>query len=92
MPRLLETLQNGTPVYTDDGARVGEVRGVYALGDSRDVRYLLVFWTARGCEALVDADEVMRLEPEGVVLLSSLAVYDDLPAFEAGRNPLLHRL
>jgi hypothetical protein len=92
MPRLLETLQNGTPVFTEDDGKVGEVRGVFASGEGRGAELLLVFWTARGCEALVGAEEVMRLDENGVMLLSSLAVYDDLPAYEPGRNPLLHRL
>lgn len=92
MARLLEDLEPGTPVKTDDGAVAGEIRGVYASGEARDAQYLLVYWHERAEEALVDADEVMHLGDDGVTLHSSWLVYRDLPAFAPQDNALLRRL
>jgi hypothetical protein len=92
MPRLLEDLQPGTPVQAANGEQVGEVRAVYGLGDARAAEYLLVYWTERGEEALLNAEEVSTITDQGAVLRSNGSSYADLPAFEPSANPMLHRL
>ncbi len=92
MPRLLEDLQSGVPVLDVDGMRAGEIRAVYASGDARGAEFLLVFWTDRGEEALVPADEAMEVDDEGVTLRQSVLAYADRPAFDPAANPMLHRL
>lgn len=92
MPRLLEDLQAGTPVHGSDGSLAGEIRGVYASGQAQGAEFLLVFWSDRGEEALIGADEVMTIGEDGVSLRSSTGSYRNLPAFDPRHNPLLHRL
>lgn len=92
MPRLLEELQPGAPVRDTNGSQIGEVRAVYGSGNARGAEFLLVFWTSRGEEALVPADEAMSVGDEGVTLRQSAASYEDRPAFDPAANPLLHRL
>lgn len=92
MPRLLEELRPGTPVLDSNGSVVGEVRAVYASGEARGAEFLLVYWTARGEEALVPADEAMNVDDNGVSLRQSAPAYADRPAFNPSANPLLHRL
>jgi hypothetical protein len=92
MPRLLEELQPGTPVRDMNGTVMGEVRAVYGSGDARTAEFLLVYWTARGEEALVPADEAMNVDDGGVALRQSADSYADRPAFNPAANPLLHRL
>lgn len=92
MPRLLEELRPGTPVLDSNGTDVGEVRAVYGSGDARTVEFVLVYWTSRGEEALVPADEAMNVDDHGVTLRQSAASYDERPAFNPSANPLLHRL
>lgn len=92
MPRLLENLQPGTAVLGANGQAIGEVRGVYASGESRGAQYLLVNWTSRGEEALLKVDEVSTITEQGVVLRSNASTYEDLPSFQPSVNPMLHRL
>jgi hypothetical protein len=92
MPRLLEELQPGTPVRDMNGSVIGEIRAVYGSGDARTVEFLLVYWNARGEEALVPADEAMHVGDDGVSLRQSAESYADRPAFDPAANPLLHRL
>lgn len=92
MPRLLEDLQPGTPVRDTTGSAVGEVRAVYGSGSARTAEFLLVYWTARGEEALVPADEAMNVGADGVELRQSVEMYADRPAFDPAANPALHRL
>jgi hypothetical protein len=92
MPRLLADLRAGTPVLDNSGAQIGEVRSVYGSGDAQSVEYILVFWNARGEEALIPADEAMRIDDDGVTLRQSGEAYNDRPAFDPAANPLLHRL
>jgi hypothetical protein len=92
MPRLLEELSAGTPVRDNTGAQVGEVRAVYGSGDGRGAEYILVYWTQRGEEALIPADEAMNVADDGVTLRQSGAAYGDRPAFDPSANPLIHRL
>ena len=93
MPRLLEELQAGTPVRDMNGSHIGEVRAVYGSGGARTAEFLLVYWTARGEEALVPADEAMhvgerRREPTALRGLVRGSPGVDNP----GANPVLHRL
>jgi hypothetical protein len=92
MPRLLEELQPGTPVRDSNGTQIGEIRAVYGSGDALTAEFLLVYWTARGEEALVPADEAMHVGEDGVSLRQSADSYADRPAFNPAANPLLHRL
>lgn len=92
MPRLLEELQPGTPVRDSNGSAIGEVRAVYGYGNARTAEFLLVFWTARGEEALLPAEEAMHVGDDGVTLRQSAGSYADRPAFKPASNPLLHRL
>jgi hypothetical protein len=92
MPRLLEELQSGTPVRTQDGSQIGEIRAVYGSGTGRVAEFLLVHWSKRGEEALVAADEVTNVTDDGVLLVHSEAAYEQLAAFDPSANPLLHRL
>jgi hypothetical protein len=92
MPRLLEDLQPGTAVLAANGEAIGEVRGVYGLGEARAAEYLLVYWNDRAEEALLDAEEVSSITNEGVLLRSSGYTYADLPAFQPSANPMLHKL
>ncbi|MGZ3499525.1 MAG: hypothetical protein ACXWNK_04450 [Vulcanimicrobiaceae bacterium] len=92
MAKLLEELDPGTPVRCDDGPIAGEVRAVYSTGESRGAEFISVYWTARGEETLVPAEEVLNIENGVVVLRSSLQAYADLVAVDPSRNPLLRRL
>lgn len=92
MPRLLEELQPGTPVRDTNGSQIGEIRAVYASGNALGAEFLLVYWTARGEEALVPADEAVSVGDDGVTLRQSADSYADRPAFDPAANPLLHRL
>lgn len=92
MSRLLEELQPGAPVRDTNGSQVGEIRAVYASGNAQGAEFLLVYWTARGEEALVPADEAVSVGDDGVTLRQSADSYADRPAFDPAANPLLHRL
>ncbi len=92
MARLLEDVVPGTPVVDRQGTAVGEIRAVYASGAGRGAEFLLVFWTARGEETLVAADEAADVTENSVVLMGSGYIYETLPAFDPQKNPALHRL
>lgn len=92
MPRLLEELEPGTPVRDNNGTQIGEVRGVYAYGETRSAEYVLVFWTERGEEALVPVDEAMNVTDDGMILRQSAGAYADRPAFDPAANPLIRRM
>jgi len=78
-------------VRTADGKHAGEIRAVYASGQARGAEFLLVYWSARGEEALIAADEVLSIADDGGVELRCVS-YDELPAFEPSANPVLHKL
>jgi len=61
MPRLLENLEHGTPVLSATEGKLGEVRGVFAIGETRVPECLLVYWDDTREETLLDADEVMSI-------------------------------
>lgn len=92
MARLLEELESGTAVHTGPDGKVGEVRAVYASGQSRAAQYLLVYWLDIEDATLLDADEVLTISDDGILLRSSRRIYSDLPAFRPESNPMLHRL
>jgi len=91
MPRLLENLAHGTPVLSATEGKLGEVRGVFAIGETRVPECLLVYWSDTQEETLLDADEVITITDEGVILRSARKIYEVLPAYDP-QNPLLKRL
>lgn len=92
MGRRLETLEPGTPVLVG-AARVGEVRGVYAEGDSRVPEMLVVHWEARGETVVVPTSEVANVTDDAVTLMqSNTQAYADLAAFDAARFPTVRKL
>ncbi|MFN2450505.1 MAG: hypothetical protein ABR508_12070 [Candidatus Baltobacteraceae bacterium] len=92
MARLLEEVAPGTPVFDGTGSRIGEVRAMYGSGEGRLAEFALIYWTARGAEALVSTDQVAGVSSEGVRLIGSQNAYDGLAAFDPSANPALHRL
>lgn len=92
MPRLLENLTPGTPVVTVSEGNVGEVRGVFASGETRVPQYLLIYWHDTTEETLLDANEVLSITDDGVMLRSARKMYEVLPAFDPQGTPLLRRL
>lgn len=91
MPRLLENLERGTPVRSATEGTVGEVRGVFAIAQTRVPECLLIYWHDTKEETLLDADEVLSLNDDGVMLRSARKMYEVLPAYDP-ENPLLTRL
>jgi hypothetical protein len=91
MPRLLENLAHGTPVLSATEGKLGEVRGVFAIGETRVPECLLVYWLDTHEETLLDADEVITITDDGVMLRSARKIYEVLPAYDP-QNPLLKRL
>ncbi len=92
MPRLLENLPNGTPVLSATEGPLGEVRGVFAIGETRVPECLLIFWNDTKEETLLDAYEVLAISDEGVMLRSAREMYKVLPGYDPYSNPLLKRL
>lgn len=91
MTKHLEELDPGTPVVCQEG-QVGEVRGVFSIGESRMPEYLSVYWNSRAIEVLLSTDEVLSIESRGVVLQSSSEAYADLPTFDPASRPTVRRL
>jgi hypothetical protein len=92
MAKLLESLAHGTPVLSATEGKLGEVRGVFAIGETRVPECLLVFWDHSKEETLLDTDEVLSITDDGVVLRSAKKMYEVLPAYDPQSNPLLKRL
>lgn len=92
MPRLLENLEHGTPVVTATEGKVGEVRGVFAIGETRIAQSLLIYWNDTKEETLLDTNEVLTISDDGVVLRGMRKMYEVLPAYDPQSSPLLHRL
>ncbi|MDQ2680181.1 MAG: hypothetical protein M3Y21_04040 [Candidatus Eremiobacteraeota bacterium] len=91
MTKHLEELDLGTPVFCEE-EQVGEVRGVFTIGESRMPEYLSVYWNARSIEVLLGTDEVLTIDGGGVQLQSSFQAYADLPPFEHASRPNVKRL
>ena len=92
MPRLLEELEPGTPVFVGD-VRVGDVRAVYAEGEARRAEYLCIRWEERQLDVLIPTSDVATLEVHGVILIGAEpATYANLVAFDPARVPLLRKL
>ncbi len=91
MSKLLEKLQPGTPVFVGENV-VGEVRGVYGVGESKLAEFLHVFWTSEQAEVLVPTAEVQDIETRGVLLQGTLETYRDLAQFDAPSRPGITRL
>lgn len=89
--RRLEDLEPGTTVFVGD-TQVGEVRGIYAIGESQLAEYSNVAWSSRNEELLVPTSDVLAIEQRGVVLQGGLDSYDDLAALGAGSDPKIRRL
>lgn len=92
MPRLLENLSPGTRVMDANGADVGEVLAVYGAGQGQLAEFLQIRWSGRNEDVLLPADDVMRIEDSGIVLVHTVGAYDQLAAFDPSANPTLHRL
>ena len=92
MARTLETLEPGTPVYAG-ATRVGEVRAVFAEGDSRMAEIVVVHWDARGEEVVIPATQVLSVDGTGVQLIRQESdQYKDLAPFDAERFPTMKKL
>ena len=91
MSKRLEELQPGTPVFVGED-QVGDVRGVYSIGESKLAEYLNVAWNSRATELLVPTSEVRDIEDRGVVLQGPLESYDELAPFDSPARPDITRL
>ncbi|MEO6912769.1 MAG: hypothetical protein ABI182_01945, partial [Candidatus Baltobacteraceae bacterium] len=87
----LEELDPGTPVFCQE-QQVGEVRGVFGIGESRMPEYLSVYWSSSSTEVLLATDEVLSIQSSGVILQSSYQAYSDLPPFDPASRPTMRRL
>ena len=72
--------------------KVGEVRGVFAIGETRVPECLLIYWYDTKEETLLNANEVLGISDDGVMLRSIRKMYEVLPAYDPQSSPLLHRL
>ena len=91
MRKRLEELQAGTSVFVGD-QHVGEVRGVYSIGESKLAEYINVLWNAKASELLVPTTEVRDIEERGVILQGPVESYADLAAFDSPAHPEITRL
>ncbi|GAC1658027.1 MAG: hypothetical protein NVS9B12_10370 [Vulcanimicrobiaceae bacterium] len=91
MSKLLEEIEPGTHVFVGD-ERVGEVRGVYCVGESKLAEYLHVFWSSLQDGLLVPTSEVRTIESRGVVLQGPLDAYGDFARFDPDARPDITRL
>lgn len=91
MRRRLEELQPGTPVFVGED-QIGDVRGVYSIGQSKLAEYLNVAWTSRATELLVPTTEVRDIEDRGVILQGPLESYAELAPFDSPSHPEITRL
>ncbi|MDQ6931014.1 MAG: hypothetical protein M3126_10160 [Candidatus Eremiobacteraeota bacterium] len=91
MSKLLEELPLGTSVFVGE-QQVGDVRGIYSLGDSKLAEYLNVYWSTMQTELLVPTTEVRDIEVRGVVLQGPIETYADLARFDEPSRPDITRL
>ena len=92
MPRTLETLTPGTPVYCGD-THVAAVRAVYAEGETRSAALIALDWNGRSIPVSLPATEVMTIDERGVVLMNADPhAYATLIDFDESRYPTVHKL
>ena len=91
MKRRLEELDPGTAVYCEE-RRVGEVRGVYSIGESQLAEFLNVFWESNSSELLIPTSDVSDITDSGVVLSGTVESFSDMTAFGANSELTLKRL
>ena len=93
MARTLESLDPGTPVFAGS-TRVGDVRAVYAEGDSRSADLVIVSWDARdGENVAVPSTEILSVTDGGVQLIRQESdQYADLAPFDAASFPTMKQL
>ena len=93
MARTLESLDPGTPVFAGS-TRVGDVRAVYAEGDSRSADLVIVSWNARdGEDVAVPSTEIESVDDDGVQLMRRESdQYADLAPFDAANFPTMKQL
>jgi hypothetical protein len=93
MARTLESLDPGTPVFAG-ATRVGDVRAVYAEGDSRSADLVIVSWDARdGENVAVPSTEILSVTDDGVQLIRQESdQYADLAPFAPSSFPTMKRL
>jgi len=91
MTKRLESIDPGTPVFCDD-RRVGEVRGVFGIGDSRLAEYVCVYCQSRTEEVLVPTGEVLEINDRGVDLAGPLETLMELSVYNPASAPSLNRL
>jgi hypothetical protein len=91
MGKRLEELQTGTPVFVGD-EQVGDIRGVYSIGESKLAEYINVAWKSRATELLVPTTEVRDIEDRGVILQGPLESYAELAPFDSPSHPEITRL
>ncbi|HTV72960.1 MAG TPA: hypothetical protein VME66_04555 [Candidatus Acidoferrales bacterium] len=73
--------------------RIGEVRDVYAEGDSRLPEYLAVYLSEPAREILIPTRDVATIQERGVVLVSSdPEQYEAVVTFVRGEMPALRKL
>jgi len=88
-----ESLDPGTPVFAGS-TRVGDVRSVYAEGDSRSADLVIVSWDARdGENVAVPSTEILSVTDAGVQLIRQESdQYADLAPFDPSNFPTMKRL
>jgi hypothetical protein len=93
MARTLESLDPGTPVFAGS-TRVGDVRAVYAEGDSRAAELVIVSWDARdGDNVAVPSTEILSVTDAGVQLIRQESdQYADLAPFDPANFPTMKQL
>ena len=93
MARTLESLDPGTPVFAGS-TRVGDVRAVYAEGDSRSADLVIVSWDARNGENVaIPSTEILSVTDDGVQLIRQESdQYADLAPFDASSFPTMKQL
>ena len=93
MARTLESLDPGTPVFSGS-THVGDVRAVYAEGDSRSADLVIVSWDARdGENVAVPSTEILSVTDAGVELIRQESdQYADLAPFDASNFPTMKQL
>jgi hypothetical protein len=93
MARTLESLDPGTPVFAGT-TRVGDVRAVYAEGDSRSADLVIVSWDARdGENVAIPGTEILSVTDDGVQLIRQESdQYADLAPFDPSSFPTMKQL